>query len=167
MEIMLVQLQIFDCLIEGIEKRSRKRLPESERRTRELLRLCRVIDSHAGLRESFPRELQLLLRVIDYGPEEAWADSEAARALLCALGGAAAGGAAAGAGAVIKRALERACDWIGVCFDEYRLRQSGVIDCPRFYETAAAPGSGALSRAVSEMTASPSSALSRAVSGDR
>jgi hypothetical protein len=145
---MLLRLRMFEHFVDGIERRGRRRLPASERKARELLRLCRVIDGHAGLRESFPRDLQRLLRIVEYGPEEAWVDSEAARAQLRAFAGPAgpvAGPAGPGAGtaggepepaggepepadAVIERALTVACPLIKEAFDVFILRKNGFLD---------------------------------------
>jgi hypothetical protein len=129
---MLLRLMIFEHFVDSIERRWRRRLPASERKARELLRLCRVVDGHAGLRESFPRELQRLLRIVEYGPEEAWADSEAARAQLRAFAGPAPGAQAPGAleaaDAVIERALTVACPIIKEAFDVFRLRKAGFLD---------------------------------------
>jgi hypothetical protein len=99
------------------------------------MRLCRVVDGHTGLRESFPRDLQRLLRIVEYGPEEAWADSEAARAQLRAFAGPAppvpAGQtpqAPEAADAVIERALRVACPLIKEAFDLFMMRNIGVLE---------------------------------------
>ena len=104
------------------------------------MRLCRVVDGHTGLRESFPRDLQRLLRIVEYGPEEAWADSEAARAQLRAFAGPApavpegkkdhhqAPQVPEAADAVIERALKVACPLIKEAFDVFLLRKAGFLD---------------------------------------
>jgi len=137
---MLLRLMIFDHFIDGIERRWRRRLPASERKACELMRLCRVVDGHTGLRESFPRDLQRLLRIVEYGPEEAWADSEAARAQLRAFAGPApavpegkkdhhqAPQVPEAADAVIERALKVACPLIKEAFDVFLLRKAGFLD---------------------------------------
>lgn len=132
---MLLRLMIFEHFVDSIERRWRRRLPASERKARELLRLCRVVDGHAGLRESFPRDLQRLLRIVEYGPDEAWADSEAARAQLRAFAGPApvvpeanAPQAPESADVVIERALTVACPLIKEGFDVFMLRKAGFLD---------------------------------------
>lgn len=132
---MFWRLVIFDDLIEHIESRIQRRLPESERTSRSILRLCRVIDSHAGLRESFPRPLQQMLKVMEYGPEKAWEDSGQARELMIMF---AAGPLGARADAVaqdlerpdvvLKRALEWAMACIKDCYDVYRSMQNQVFE---------------------------------------
>ncbi|NBW88856.1 MAG: hypothetical protein EBR51_02910 [Gammaproteobacteria bacterium] len=127
---MLLQLEIFDEHIEHIEKRILKRLPESERKARGLLKLCRVVDSHAGLRESFPSNLQKMLRVMEYGPDDAWRDSALARELMrgLAAGAALSAGEPASADAVVKCALERSMAWISRCYDVYRLVKAEALE---------------------------------------
>ena len=106
---MLLGLGIFDEFVNGIEHKGRQRLPMEQRKSFELQRLVRTVDMHACLRESFPRELQLLLRIVEYGPDEAWKDSEVVRAPLRAFAGPAPDGVSEAAGPVIERALTRSC----------------------------------------------------------
>jgi hypothetical protein len=106
---MLLGLGIFDEFVNDIEHKGRQRLPMEQRKSFELQRLVRTVDMHAGLRESFPRELQLLLRIMEYGPDEAWKDSEVVRAPLRAFAGPAPDGVSEAAGPVIERALTRSC----------------------------------------------------------
>jgi len=132
---MLLRLSIFDRFIDDIERRLRRRLPARERKACELMRLCRVVDGHTGLRESFPRDLQRVLRIVEYGLEDAWADSEAARAQLRAFAGPAPPAAAGqapqvpeAADAVIERALRVACPLIKEAFDLFMMRKIGVLE---------------------------------------
>jgi hypothetical protein len=104
---MLLGLGIFDEFVNGIEHKGRQSLPMEQRKSFELQRLVRTVDMHAGLRESFPRELQLLLRIVEYGPDEAWKDSEVVRAPLRAFAGPAPDGVSEAAGPVIERSCSR------------------------------------------------------------
>ena len=124
---MLLRLEIFEALVDGIERKQRRRLPAEERKSFELQRLVRTVGLHAGLRESFPSELQLLLRIAEYGPDEAWADSEVARAALRAFAGPAPDGLSEAAGPVIERALTRCCSLIKEYYDVFKLRKVGLI----------------------------------------
>jgi len=132
---MLLRLLIFEHFVDDIERRLRRRLPARERKACELRRLCRVVDGHKGLRESFPRDLQRVLRIVEYGLEDAWAESEAARAQLRAFAGPAPPVAAGqvpqdpeAADAVIERALRVACPLIKEAFDVFMMKSMGVME---------------------------------------
>ena len=124
---MLLRLAIFDEFVNGIEHKRRQRLPLEQRKSFELQRLVRTVDMNAGLRESFPRELQLLLRIVEYGPDDAWKDSEVARATLRAFAGPAPDGVSEAAGPVIERALMRCCSLIKEFYDVFKLRKGGLM----------------------------------------
>ena len=124
---MLLRLEIFEALVDGIERKQRRRLPAEERKSFELQRLVRTVGLHAGLRESFPSELQLLLRIAEYGPDEAWADSEVARAVLRAFAGPAPDGGSEVPARVIERGLEHSCSLIKNYYDAFRMRRAGVM----------------------------------------
>lgn len=124
---MLLRLEIFEALVDGIERKQQRRLPVEERKSFQLQRLVRTVGLHAGLRESFPRELQLLLRIAEYGPDEAWADSEVARAALRAFAGPAPDGGSEAPGLVIERALAHSCSLIKNYYDAFRMRRAGVM----------------------------------------
>ena len=89
--------------------------------------LRREVGLHAGLSESFPSELQLLLRIAEYGPDEAWADSEVVRAVLRAFAGPATDGGSEVPARVIERGLEHSCSLIKNYYDAFRMRRAGVM----------------------------------------
>jgi hypothetical protein len=124
---MLLRLKMFDAFVDCIECKRRRRLSTEERKSFELQRLVRTVGLHAGLRESFPQELQQLLRIVEYGPDQAWADSQVARTALRAVAGPAPAGGSEAPGAVIDRALKRFCSLIKEYYDAFRLRKAGVI----------------------------------------
>jgi hypothetical protein len=64
---MHMQLPVFDLHLQRIEEKLLKRLPEADRKARELQRLFRVIEAQTGLASFFSSELHNVLYLLNVG----------------------------------------------------------------------------------------------------